>query len=228
MVDKPRRRKKTGPNAKKLAAVAIAVIIVGAIGWYSYTVYSAKPCYGQTPKYAAVTVGYVNGTSVGSFEMKLFQECAPKTVANFISLAQSGFYDNLTWHRIEKNFVIQTGDPTTRNGAGNRSLWGQGNSGTQIPFEYSPGLHNYLGYVAMASTGQKVGGTSQWYINIKNNTNLDVNYAVFGVVISGLDVVQKIGNVPTKSVQVSQNPVSYQDEPVTPILVTSVTISNTP
>lgn len=228
MVDKPRRRKKTGPRKAKLAAVAMAVIIVGGIGWYAFTVYSAKPCADQTAKYATVTVGYANGTSVGSFEMKLFQACAPRTVANFVSLADNGFFDNLTWHRIEKNFVVQTGDPNTRNGAGNRSQWGQGNSGTQIPFESSPDLHNYLGYVAMASTAQKVGGTSQWYINIKNNTNLDGNYAVFGVVISGLGVVQEIGDVPTQSVQVSVSPVSYQDEPITPILVTSVLISDNP
>lgn len=216
MVDKPGRRRQTGSSRNKIAAAALALIIIGGVGWYSYTVFSAKP---TPPVYVRVTVGYLNGTSLGSFEMELFPQYAPKTVANFVSLVNSGFYNDLTWHRIEKNFVIQVGDPTTKDGGGNRSKWGQGSSGTQIPFENSTALHNYLWYIGMASTGAGVGGTSQWYINInpKNNTSLDGKYAVFGEVINGTNVVQKIGNLPTEAV-------SGQDEPVTPVLVTSMVV----
>lgn len=219
MVDKPGRRKKTGRDRRKIAAVALAAIIIGGIGWYSFTVYTAKP---TPPVYVRVTVGYLNGTSLGSFDMQLFPADAPKTVANFVSLVNSGFYDDLTWHRIEKNFVIQIGDPNTKDGGGNRSQWGQGTSGKSIPFENSTILHNYQWYVGMASTGAGVGGSSQWYINLANNTSLDGKYAVFGKVVNGTDVVQAIGGLPTHYVTGVN-----QDEPNTPILITSIVVLNT-
>jgi len=174
------------------------------------------------PIYVEVTVGYLNGTTLGSFEMELFPQYAPKTVANFVSLVNSGFYNDLTWHRIEHGFVIQTGDPNTKDGGGNRSTWGQGTDGIQIPFENSTYLHNYQWFVGMASTGVGVGGTSQWYINLVNNTSLDGKYAVFGDVINGTDVVQAIGNLPTEYVAAAG-----QDEPVTPILITSIFVLST-
>jgi cyclophilin family peptidyl-prolyl cis-trans isomerase len=160
---------------------------------------------------------------MGSFEVVLFNAWTPKTVANFVSLAESDFYNNLTWHRIEPGFVIQTGDPNTRNGGGNRSLWGQGTSGTSIPFEYNSTLHNYEGYLGMASTAAKTGGTSQFYINLANNTSLDGQYAVFGKVLnaSGMKVVQAIGAVPVELV-------GSQHEPITPVYVISITILKNP
>jgi cyclophilin family peptidyl-prolyl cis-trans isomerase len=157
--------------------------------------------------------------------VELLPSQAPQTVANFVRLAQSGFYNNLTWHRIEKNFVIQIGDPNTLNGGGNRSKWGQGSSGTSVPFENST-LSNSLGSVAMASTGAGVGGKSQFYINLKDNPSLDGKYAVFGTVISGIDVVQAIGNLPTEAVAVAGG--GTQNEPVTPVLIASVNIQNVP
>jgi cyclophilin family peptidyl-prolyl cis-trans isomerase len=149
--------------------------------------------------------------------VELFAQLTPKTVANFVNLSESGFYDNLVWWRIEPGFVIQTGDPTTRNGGGNRNTWGQGTSGVSIPFEYSASLHNYAGYLGMASTGAGVGGSSQFYINLANNTSLDGKYAVFGKVVSGMAVVQAIGAVPVEAV-------GSIHEPVTPIYVKSISI----
>jgi cyclophilin family peptidyl-prolyl cis-trans isomerase len=169
-----------------------------------------------SPVYVKITIGYLNGTSLGSFDMELFPQYAPKTVANFVSLVNTGFYDNLTWHRIEKGFVIQAGDPNTKNGGGIRSEWGQGTSGTTIPFENSS-LHNYQWYVGMASTAAGVGGSSQFYINLVNNTSLDGKYAVFGKVINGTNVVAEIGQLPTE-------PVAGQDEPLVPILITSAVV----
>lgn len=214
MVDKPGRRKKTGRNVKKILAVVLAVIIIGAAGWYGYTVFSVKP---PPPVYVRVTVGYLNGTSLGSFDMELFPQYAPKTVANFVSLVNTGFYNGLTWHRIEKNFVVQIGDPNTKDGGGLRAQWGQGTSGKQVAFENSTALHNYKWYIGMASTAAGVGGSSQWYINLVNNTSLDGKYAVFGNVINGTNVVAEIGNIPTEAV-------GGQDEPVTPILITSAVV----
>jgi peptidyl-prolyl cis-trans isomerase-like 1 len=209
MVNKPRSRKKTSHRTAYLTVTLAVIVILVIGGWYGYGVLfpPAKP-----------SLVYVKiDTSMGSFEVELFNSSAPKTVANFVSLAESGFYTDLTWHRIEPNFVIQTGDPTTKNGGGNRSTWGQGSSGVQVPFEYDPSLHNYAGYLGMASTGSKVGGTSQFYINLANNTSLDGNYAVFGKVISNMSVVNAIGKVPVEVV-------GSQNEPVTPVLVYSITM----
>jgi len=211
LVDKPRRRKKTGPNGGKIAAIVILAVVLMGVGWYAYGVYNTRPAVSYVRIY----------TTLGSFEVELFNNSAPKTVSNFLTLAKSGFYDNLTWHRIEKGFVIQIGDPNTRNGGGNRSLWGQGTSGTSVPFEYDPSLHNYVGYLAMASTASKAGGSSQFYINLANNTRLDGNYSVFGRVISGMDAVYSIGNVPTELVE-------SQHEPVTPIFITNIVVLKNP
>ncbi|MDV3278360.1 MAG: peptidylprolyl isomerase [Nitrososphaerales archaeon] len=216
MPQKPRRRKQSGIRPAYIIAAALAVILVVAIGWYVYSSSSppAKLVYARID------------TSMGSFEVELFASSAPKTVANFVTLAESGFYNNLVWHRIEPNFVIQTGDPATRNGGGTRSLWGTQGSNTTVPLEIDPTLHNYVGYLGMARGSDPNSGTSQFYINLANNTSLDGNapgpYTVFGKVISGMNVAQAIGAVPVELV-------GSQHEPVTPVYVTSITIlSNGP
>jgi peptidyl-prolyl cis-trans isomerase B (cyclophilin B) len=226
LVDKPRRRKRTGPNWRKIGAVVVAALIVAAGGYFTYTTYFVKP----PPEYAKITVGYANGTSLGTIEVELYPACAPKTVANFVSLANSGFYDNLTWHRIVKGFVIQTGDPNSRGGLNStRPTWGQGGSSTTLPLEWCGWLHNYEGYIAMAHTQQSVdSGTSQFYINLSNDSyaQLDGNYTVFGKVISGMTVVQAIGNSP-----VCQSPACPStwpaDEPLPPVFVKNIVILGT-
>ena len=161
-------------------------------------------------------------TTYGSFEVELFSSLTPKTVANFVNLVDHGFYNNLVWHRIVKGFVIQTGDPMTRNGGGDRADWGKNSSGTSIPFEYVSSLPNDEYYLGMASTGPGVGGTSQFYINLANNPSLDGNYAVFGKVISGFNVVQELGNAPVQTVD------GVPDEPVPPVYVTSIAMISGP
>jgi cyclophilin family peptidyl-prolyl cis-trans isomerase len=157
-------------------------------------------------------------TSVGTIEVELFPSSAPKTVANFVSLAKSGFYDNLVWHRIVKGFVIQTGDPNTRNGGGDKSLWGTGGSPSTVPLEIDSSLHNSVGYLGMARSQDPNSGSSQFYINLADNAALDGQYSVFGKVISGVDVALNIGNVPVNSTS----------QPISNIFVTSITIQNNP
>ena len=191
----------------------IVIILLAAAGlyWYIYLKSPSTSSSGSNPIYAMIN------TSKGSFEIELFPSSAPKTVTNFISLARSGFYNNLVWHRIEPGFVIQTGDPNTRNGGGDRSLWGTGGSNTTIPLEIDPSLHNYLGYLGMARGNDPNSASSQFYINLANNTSLDGRYAVFGKVISGMDVVQAIGAVSVEAV-------GGQHEPIDSVYVTSITI----
>ncbi len=165
-------------------------------------------------------------TSKGMIVVELYNNSAPKTVTNFVNLAKSHFYDNLVWHRIIPNFVVQTGDPNTKNGGGDRNTWGQGTSPQSVPFEYDSSLHNNVGYVAMASTGAGVGGSSQFYINVNDNSAaLDGKYAVFGKVIVGMDAANALANLPTTN----QYP-NAQNQPADPsaAILISVTISSSP
>lgn len=149
-------------------------------------------------------------TNLGSMEIELFPAAAPQTVANFVSLVKSGFYDNLVWHRIVPGFVIQTGDPNTRNGGGNRSTWGTGGSSQAVPLEIDPSLHNTAGFIGMARGSNKNSGSSQFYINLGPNPSLDGNYTVFGEVISGMNVAYAIARVPTYTDPTSQ----YYEQPI--------------
>jgi len=206
------------------SGVATLTVSATANGTYTVTVtgtsgalkHSVSPVV-QTPIYA--TLDTTNGTIV----VELYRAQAPKTVSNFVSLAQSNSYSSLVWHRIIANFVIQTGDPNTKNGGGDRNAWGQGTSGQSVPFEYDSSLHNNVGYVAMASTGAGVGGSSQFYINVHDNSaTLDGKYAVFGKVMAGMDAVNKLASSPTTN----QYPGAL-DQPTNPsaAMLISVTIS---
>src|SRR2546422_1623928 len=221
-----RRRKMT-----RIAAAAIVAIIAGA-GLYIYisntyisnqgtTTQESTSCTTGTPVLGAKGTYAKINTSLGSIEVQLFPSAAPKTVANFVNLSQTGFFNNLVWHRIESapSFsLIQTGDPNTRNGTGDRSTWGMGGSSKTGPLEINSTLHNYVGYLGMARTSDPNSGSSQFYINLSNNTSLDGQYTVFGKVVSGIDVARAIDKVPVNST----------DQPITPVFVTSITIQDTP
>lgn len=110
------------------------------------------------------------------------------TTDNFLSLVNSGFYNGITFHRVVPGFVIQAGDP---------SGTGTGGSNKIIPDEFIP-LSNLRGTLAMANRGPNT-GTSQFFINLVDNTNLDGHYPTFGQVVLGMDVVDKIARVPIDS-----------------------------
>ena len=168
---------------------------------------------GGSGTYAVIT------SSAGEIVAELLPGSAPKTVANFVKLANDGFFNNLVWHRIVKGFVIQTGDPLTKNGDGNRRLWGTGGSNQTVPLEISS-LRNDTGTLGMARAQDPNSGSSHFYINLADNSFLNGNYTVFGKVISGLDVAKAIGNLP----------VDPSDQPLSPTqaMVASVTIRGTP
>lgn len=191
---------------------------------------AAEAGFNNTPCTASTTTSSKSATgtyalictNLGLIEVQLASSDAPKTVANFVNLAQSGFYNDLVWHRIVPGFVIQSGDSNTKNGAGDKSTWGSGTSGPPITFENDGKLHNTAGTIAMASTGAGVGGSSQFYINlVDNSASLDNNYAVFGTVINGMSIVQALGNVAT-------NPSTQQPVNPSSAYIVSVTIQNSP
>jgi len=222
MVNKPRRRKQEEHGRTYLVLGIVLVLVVAGV---SYAYVAGLGPFNKQSTTTSTSTGSVLyakvDTTLGSFEVELYNSLTPRTVANFVSLVNQGFYNNLVWHRIEPNFVIQTGDPMTKNGGGIRADWGSNSSGVSVPFEYAPSLSNKEGYLGMASTGAGVGGSSQFYINLANNTSLDGQYAVFGKVITGISVVQALGSVPVELV-------GSQHEPVTPIYVTSITMISAP
>ena len=152
--------------------------------------------------------GAVNGTlnvkGLAPIEFQLYPKAAPKTVANFISLCKSGFYNGLLFHRVVPGFVAQTGDPQSRHvkgsdianisaqEAGQKYGLGQNGSDKTIPFEEND-LKNVAGAMAMALSSPKSNtGTSQFFINFTYNNYLDGKYCVFGRVVKGLQTAMSI------------------------------------
>lgn len=131
-------------------------------------------------------------TSKGTITIRLFRQYAPKTVANFIDLAQKGFYNGLTWHRVVPGFVIQTGCPKGDGTGG--YIDPQSGKARTLPLELHQRLqHNSPGVVAMARFGADLNSaSSQFYITLAPLPKLDNKYTVFGGVVSGMDAVMKI------------------------------------
>ncbi|MBI3050277.1 MAG: peptidylprolyl isomerase [Acidobacteria bacterium] len=143
------------------------------------------------PKPAAAGPVLVVDTVKGMIEIEMYPADAPKTVTHITALAKRNFYNGLRVHRVEPGFVVQFGDPLTRDMT-KRPLWGTGGSGQVIGAAETKRTHR-LGSVAMAHAGDPAKADSQMYILLRNSaTALDGKYAVFGQVITGMDVVQKI------------------------------------
>ncbi len=129
-------------------------------------------------------------TDKGIIEIQLFPQDAPKTVENFATLASQGYYNGITFHRVEPGFVIQGGDPNG-NGTGGKSIFGD-----TFEDELNPNTQSYKdgykeGVVAMANRGPNTNG-SQFFIMLADNTTLPHAYTIFGKVVKGLDVVHQI------------------------------------
>lgn len=133
-------------------------------------------------------------TNQGVIEF-VFVANAPNTVKNFAKLASTGFYNGVRFHRVIKDFMIQTGDPQSKD-VTKKSVWGTGGPGYAFDDEIAPGSTYPQGTVAMANSGKNTNG-SQFFIMTGLNVNLPPSYTVFGHVTTGLDTVLKIGNTPT-------------------------------
>ncbi len=150
-------------------------------------------------------------TTMGDMDVELFAKEAPQTVNNFVFLAREGFYDNVKFHRVIKNFMIQTGDPT-----------GTGRGGPGYRFVDEPVTRNYdKGTVAMANAGPNTNG-SQFFIVQGDDVNqrLPKNYTIFGMVTDGLDVVDRIANVP-----VAAGPSGEASSPQQDVRINTITIT---
>ncbi|HET7925772.1 MAG TPA: peptidylprolyl isomerase [Rhodanobacteraceae bacterium] len=159
-------------------------------------------------------------TSLGDMTVELYPDKAPKTVENFLAYVNAKFYDGTIFHRVIDNFMIQGGGftPELRQKA----------TRPAIPNEAKNGLSNSRGTLAMARTGDPNSATAQFFINVVDNPRLDFTseangstwgYCVFGKVISGLDVVDKIKAVPTGA----QGPFK-SDVPTTPVVIEKISV----
>ena len=143
-------------------------------------------------------------TSLGTIRVELFTDVMPKTAGNFIQLAKSGFYDGLHFHRVIQGFMVQFGCPHSRDPNSPRAGTGNAPHGT-IEDEHPANakLSNEPGTLSMANTGRPNSGSCQFFINTVHNSYLDwftpgeSKHPVFGKVIEGMDVLQKIEGVPT-------------------------------
>jgi dolichyl-diphosphooligosaccharide--protein glycosyltransferase len=135
----------------------------------------------------------INKQDAGAIVIELLSDVAPKTVNNFESLINSGFYDGIRIHRVVKDFVIQGGDPNTRDQP--KETWGTGGPGYNIEAEISNMTHS-RGIVAMAHPGDPNLAGSQFYIIVQDAPHLDRQYTIFGRVVEGMDIVDRINDLP--------------------------------
>lgn len=134
----------------------------------------------------------------------------PNTVANFVKLAQSGFYDGTKFHRVIAGFMDQGGDPLSKDDS-QSNRWGTGGPGYQFADEISASNKNDVGTIAMANAGPNTNG-SQFFLNAAANNFLDTKHTVFGKVTAGLDVVMAINQVKTDG----------NDRPLSPVVIKSI------
>ena len=132
-------------------------------------------------------------TSFGNIKFSLLPDIAPETVRNFSELAKSGFYNGTLFHRVIPGFMIQGGDPNTKNP--DKSMWGQGGPGYNLKAEFNPRSH-LRGIVSMARAADPDSAGSQFFIVTSDSTFLDKQYTVFGEVVDGMEVADKIVNLP--------------------------------
>jgi cyclophilin family peptidyl-prolyl cis-trans isomerase len=200
-----------------MLAGALAVAVIAVAGCSSHG--GAHRQTGEVGKVAkmssddAVTLPAAKGprtrvkfeTSMGDFQILLFDDLAPNTVKNFLGLAEKGFYNNLIFHRVIKDFMIQGGDPKGT---------GTGGPGYTFADEFAPGLtHGQPGVLSMANAGPNTNG-SQFFITVVPTPWLDRRHSIFGQVVQGVDMVHAI----------SKTKVGPGDRPVTPVVIKSITV----
>ena len=179
----------------KLLSITVFILIVVVILWNPRDSCASPLTNGEEVEPAEVwinSIAYI-ATDHGTIVVELADEGAPITVGNFIGLADAAFYDNMRWHRVVDDFVIQTGDPNSRDL--NPYNDGSGGSSQTIPLEINDTLLHEDGAIGMARSNDPDSASSQFYICDGAQHNLDEDYAVFGYVVEGIDVVRSIASV---------------------------------
>lgn len=189
--------------------IVVIMIVFGVVACQAQETDQVKSQETQTKKESKEMTVAVIKTNMGTIEIELYADQTPKTVENFVGLANEKYYDGVIFHRVIANFMIQGGDPTGT-GRGGQSIWGK-------PFadEIVPSLNfNEPGVLAMANAGPNTNG-SQFFITVAPTSWLDGKHTIFGKVINGMDVVYAISKVSTSK---------PGDKPLKDVVMESVTI----
>jgi peptidyl-prolyl cis-trans isomerase B (cyclophilin B) len=158
-------------------------------------------------------------TNAGEIHVELWPDVAPKTVENFKTLAQKGFYDGTAFHRIVKGFMIQGGDPLTKD-ASREDEWGTGGPGHKIKAEFNDRSH-VRGVISMARSNDPNSAGSQFFICLADAKFLDQKYTAFGRLVAGDDILGKIGDTP-----VAMSNSGEKSKPLTRVGVESIRIAS--
>lgn len=189
---------------------ALIVILLG--GLYFFMTHSNQDTEQATGDSPVKTVTAIMSTTAGDIVLELHPLEAPNTVRNFTTLAQNGFYDGTKFHRVIPDFMIQGGDPLSKDDT-MKERWGTGGPGYTFEDEIHANNNNAVGTISMANAGPNTNG-SQFFINVADNDFLNEKHTVFGKVTAGMDVVQKIVGAETEG----------PDRPVDPVAITSIII----
>jgi peptidyl-prolyl cis-trans isomerase B (cyclophilin B) len=177
----------------KRVVISLIILSIGMFGaLQSFAQQSPKKFTKQEIKKMSETSAVIE-TKFGSITLKFFPDVAPGHVQNFITLAKKGFYDGTTFHRVIPGFMIQGGDPNSKNP--DRRTHGMGGPGYTIKAEFNDKPHK-RGTLSMARAANPDSAGSQFFICVKDSPFLDRQYTVFGEVVSGMDVVDKIVSQP--------------------------------
>ncbi len=189
-------RKGRGRMVAALAAMAVGVVMLGI--WGSPALGAEKPAPtaapGQSAEKKMKEPMAVIKTKFGELEIKFFPDLAPKHVENFIKLAKGGVYNGTIFHRVIPGFMIQGGDPNTKDPA-KKETYGQGGPGYTIKAEFNDRPHK-RGIVSMARAQDPDSAGSQFFIVVEDSPFLNGKYTVFGEVVKGIGVADKIVNQP--------------------------------
>lgn len=197
---------------KHLIFGIIGIVVLLAIFFIARFETRNKAPNNQAAEPVMTTSRAILETTKGRIVIALDTEGTPNTRDNFIKLAQSGFYDGTRFHRVIDGFMIQGGDPLSKD-VSKKELWGTGGPGYQFSDELTPANANVRGSISMANAGLNTNG-SQFFINLVDNGYLNGKHVVFGHVVEGMEVVDAIG----------KTPVDGNDRPAEDIVVTRVVI----
>jgi len=219
-------RKRSNPPPKKNilknrgVKIGLVLIIIVLVALTVYAIYPKNQAsQNNTPagnRFAIID------TTMGTIKVELYEDKTPITAGNFINLSKSGFYNGTLFHRIAPGFMIQGGDPNSKDS--DPSNDGQGGPGYTIPDEIRSDLKNIRGMIVMANSGTPNSAGSQFFILVSDASWLDGSFTVFGTVTEGMNVVDSIAN--------AQNDGRYEPNPgggrpLTNIVIEGITIVNT-
>lgn len=227
-------------KAKNIIWIIALILVIVLIGIIAYGYYQKATMEVKNP------IATMEVENFGTVKMELYPELAPETVANFVTLANRGFYNGLTFHRIVKDFMIQGGDPNG-DGSGSAKISDLKDGGEETEYTikgefFANGVENNLkfeeGVIAMARSDYTSyssslaeesynSGSSQFFIMTKESSSLNGYYTSFGKVIEGLDVVHKIENVEVKAAESEDGTTDENAEvstPVNPPKITSLSV----